>query len=83
MDSKTSFSSIGIIGFKKASEEYGSIEITKDKERYDKVKNGLGDISPNQIFYGDENELEFSDVLDFIHDDNPLKIYFLDNFYEE
>ncbi len=79
--------SLGLLieGAKKAIDEYGEIRVTSDREKYERAKMGLEDMSPHTVLhtqgFNPESELESVEtMIDFVPEDNPLKKYWRENF---
>jgi len=68
---------IAITGLKKVMDEYGEVAVTKDREAYERGRMEIGEFSPYQIFFEDEEGMfNVKEILDFIPEDNSLKLYY-------
>ena len=76
------------MGLYKIVEEFGEIEVNTNREEYQRARIGVGDCSPHSIFYtedfrGENSKMEgLEKAWDIIPEDNPLKIYYTENFEE-
>jgi len=78
---------LAVKGMEKAMVEHGHIEIISNKEKYEKAKSGMEDVSPHAVIHAEgfkpDSPVEgLEDMLDFIPEDDPLKIYYRENFEE-
>lgn len=76
---------LAVKGMEKAMVEHGHIKIISNKEKYEKAKSGMEDVSPYAVIHVEgfkpESPVEgLEEMLDFIPDDDPLKIYYRENF---
>jgi len=71
------FSLLACIGMVRAVDEYGSIVIIDDREKYERARSGLENVPPEIVFFKDGRDClhDPERLTDFVPEDNPLKKY--------